>query len=146
MDPIIWLLVLIAFAVGEALTVGLTSIWFAVGALGALITAGLGFGFWPQIIVFLVLSGVTLALVRPLAKKVLKPGYSATNADRVIGAVGLVTEEVDNMAGKGLVNLSGQIWSARAQDEQNIPAGQEVRVLRIQGVKVIVEPVPSVSH
>lgn len=146
MDPIIWLLVLIAFAVGEALTVGLTSIWFAVGALGALITAGLGFGFWPQIIVFLVLSGVTLALVRPLAKKVLKPGYSATNADRVIGAVGLVTEEVDNMAGKGLVNLSGQIWSARAQDEQNIPAGQEVRVLRIQGVKVIVEPVHSVSH
>lgn len=146
MDPIIWLLVLIAFAVGEALTVGLTSIWFAVGALGALITAGLGFGFWPQIIVFLVLSGVTLALVRPLAKKVLKPGYSATNADRVIGAVGLVTEEVDNMAGKGLVNLSGQVWSARAQDEQNIPAGQEVRVLRIQGVKVIVEPVQSVSH
>lgn len=146
MDPIIWLLVLIAFAVGEALTVGLTSIWFAVGALGALITAGLGFGFWPQIIVFLVLSGVTLALVRPLAKKVLKPGYSATNADRVIGVVGLVTEEVDNMAGKGLVNLSGQVWSARAQDEQNIPAGQEVRVLRIQGVKVIVEPVHSVSH
>lgn len=146
MDPIIWLLVLIAFAVGEALTVGLTSIWFAAGALGALITAGLGFGFWPQIIVFLVLSGVTLALVRPLAKKVLKPGYSATNADRVIGAVGLVTEEVDNMAGKGLVNLSGQVWSARAQDEQNIPAGQEVRVLRIQGVKVIVEPVHSVSH
>ena len=146
MDPIIWLLVLIAFAVGEALTVGLTSIWFAVGALGALITAGLGFGFWPQIIVFLVLSGVTLALVRPLAKKVLKPGYSATNADRVIGAVGLVTEEVDNMAGKGLVNLSGQVWSARAQDEQNIPAGQEVRVLRIHGVKVIVEPVHSVSH
>lgn len=146
MDPIIWLLVLIAFAVGEALTVGLTSIWFAVGALGALITAGLGFGFWPQIIVFLLLSGVTLALVRPLAKKVLKPGYSATNADRVIGAVGLVTEEVDNMAGKGLVNLSGQVWSARAQDEQNIPAGQEVRVLRIQGVKVIVEPVHSVSH
>ena len=146
MDPIIWLLVLIAFAVGEALTVGLTSIWFAVGALGALITAGLGFGFWPQIIVFLVLSGVTLALVRPLAKKVLKPGYSATNADRVIGAVGLVTEEVDNMAGKGLVNLSGQVWSARAQDEQNIPAGQEVRVLRIQGVKGIVEPVHSVSH
>lgn len=146
MDPIIWLLVLIAFAVGEALTVGLTSIWFAVGALGALITAGLGFGFWPQIIVFLVLSGVTLALVRPLAKKVLKPGYSATNADRVIGAVGLVTEEVDNMAGKGLVNLSGQVWSARAQDGQNIPAGQEVRVLRIQGVKVIVEPVHSVSH
>ena len=145
-NPIFWLLAAIGFVVLEAMTLNLVSIWFAVGALGALITAGLGFGFWPQIIVFLVLSGVTLALVRPLAKKVLKPGYSATNADRVIGAVGLVTEEVDNMAGKGLVNLSGQVWSARAQDEQNIPAGQEVRVLRIQGVKVIVEPVHSVSH
>ena len=146
MEAIIWLGVMILFAVGEAVTVGLTSIWFAVGALGALITAGLGLGFWPQITVFIILSGVALALVRPLAKKLLRPGYSATNADRVIGAVGLVTEEVDNMAGKGLVNLSGQVWSARAQDEQNIPAGQEVRVLRIQGVKVIVEPVHSVSH
>ena len=64
MEAIIWLGVMIAFAVGEAVTVGLTSIWFAVGALGALITAGLGLGFWPQITVFIVLSGITLALVR----------------------------------------------------------------------------------
>ena len=73
MEAIIWLGVMIAFAVGEAVTVGLTSIWFAVGALGALITAGLGLGFWPQITVFIVLSGITLALVRPLAKKLLRP-------------------------------------------------------------------------
>ena len=75
MEAIIWLGVMIAFAVGEAVTVGLTSIWFAVGALGALITAGLGLGFWPQITVFIVLSGITLALVRPLAKKLLRPGH-----------------------------------------------------------------------
>ena len=144
MEAIIWLGVMILFAVGEAVTVGLTSIWFAVGALGALITAGLGLGFWPQITVFIILSGVTLALVRPLAKKLLRPGYSATNADRVIGATGLVTEEIDNLAGHGLVNIAGQVWSARSAGEGAvIPAGQEVRVTQIQGVKVLVEPVQS---
>lgn len=101
----------------------------------------LGLGFWPQSTVFIVLSGITLALVRPLAKKLLRPGYSATNADRVIGTVGVVTQAVNNLAGEGLVNLAGQVWSARSKTEEVIPAGQEVRVLHIQGVKVIVEPV-----
>ena len=141
MEAIVWLGVMILFAVGEAITVGLTSIWFAVGALGALITAGLGFGFWPQIIVFLELTGITLASVRPLAKKRHRPAHSATNADRVIGTVGVVTQAVNNLAGEGLVNLAGQVWSARSKTEEVIPVGQEVRVLHIQGVKVIVEPV-----
>ena len=142
MQPIIWLAALILFSIGEAATVGLTFIWFAIGSLGALIVSGLGFGFWPQMIVFLALSAASMALIRPIARKILKPNYSATNADRVIGTIGLVTEEIDNIEGKGLVNLSGQVWSARSsQGEGVIPAGQEVRVLQIQGVKVIVEPV-----
>ena len=142
MQPMIWLAALILFSVGEAATVGLTFIWFAVGSLGALIVSGLGFGFWPQIIVFILLSAVSMVLIRPIARRVLKPGYSATNADRVIGTTGLVTETIDNMEGKGQVNLSGQVWSARSsQADGVIPAGQEVRVLQIQGVKVIVTPV-----
>ena len=142
MQPIFWLAALIVFGVGEAVTVGLTSIWFALGSLGALIVSGLGFGFWPQFITFVALSAVAMALLRPIAQKLLKPNYSATNADRVIGTTGLVTEEIDNIAGKGLVNLAGQIWSARSsQTDGSIPAGQEVRVLKIQGVKVIVEPI-----
>ena len=141
MQPIFWLAALIVFGVGEAVTVGLTSIWFALGSLGALIVSGLGFGFWPQFITFVALSAVAMALLRPIAQKLLKPNYSATNADRVIGTTGLVTEEIDNIAGKGLVNLAGQIWSARSsQTDGSIPAGQEVRVLKIQGVKVVVEP------
>ena len=139
MQPIFWLAALILFGVGEAVTVGLTSIWFALGSLGALIVSSLGFGFWPQFITFVALSAISMALLRPIAQKLLKPNYSATNADRVIGTTGLVTEEID---GKGLVNLSGQVWSARSsQTDGVIPAGQEVRVLKIQGVKVIVEPV-----
>ena len=142
MHPIFWLAALIVFGVGEAVTVGLTSIWFALGSLGALIVSGLGFGFWPQFITFVALSAVAMALLRPIAQKLLKPNYSATNADRVIGTTGLVTEEIDNIAGKGLVNLAGQIWSARSTHSDGvIPAGQEVRVLQIQGVKVIVAPV-----
>ena len=133
MKPIIWLIILVLFGIGEAVTVGLTSIWFALGALGALIVSQLGLGFWPQIITFIVLSALSMLLVRPFA-----------NADRVIGATGLVTEEIDNLAGHGLVNIAGQVWSARSAGEGAvIPAGQEVRVTQIQGVKVLVEPVQS---
>jgi len=136
---IIWLALLILFGIGEAITVGLTSIWFAVGALGALICALLGTQLWLQIGVFLVLSGVSLALMRPLAKRFLTPGYSATNADRVIGTDAVVTVQIDNLQGKGQVKIAGQEWTARSQDDQIIPVGTEVKVLRIEGVKVYVQ-------
>ena len=90
-------------------------------------------------VVFLALSGVTLLLVRPLAKKFLTPRYQATNADRVIGATALVTEEIDNLKGSGLVNISGQVWTARSAHDVVIQPGREVKVLRIEGVKVFVE-------
>ncbi len=135
----VWLVVLIVFAVGEAVTVGLTSIWFAVGALGALMTAVLGGGIATQIVVFLALSALSMALIRPLARKYLKPKYSATNADRVIGKNAVVTQAIDNMEGKGQVNISGQTWTARSAHDVTIPQGAEVKVLRIEGVKVYVE-------
>ena len=138
---IFWLIALIAFAVGEALTVGLTSIWFALGALAALLTVGLGAELWVQVLVFLAVSALTLALLRPVAAKFLRPGYSATNADRVIGALGRVTEEIDNQIPSGLVNVGGQVWTARSEYDVTIPAGAQVRVLRIEGVKVFVETV-----
>jgi len=133
-----WLALLILFSMGEAITVGLTSIWFAVGSLGALLCALVGGGVWLQVGVFLALSGLTLALVRPLAKKFLTPGYSATNADRVIGQEAVVTQEIDNLRGQGQVNIAGQTWTARSQDDAVIPEGTLVRVLRIEGVKVFV--------
>lgn len=133
-----WLALLILFSVGEAITVGLTSVWFAVGALGALLCALVGGDIWLQIGVFLALSGLTLALVRPLAKKFLTPGYSATNADRVIGQEAVVTQEINNLRGEGQVNIAGQTWTARSEDDTIIPEGTLVRVLRIEGVKVFV--------
>lgn len=133
-----WLALLILFSVGEAITVGLTSVWFAVGSLGALLCALAGGNLWLQIGVFLALSGLSLAMVRPLAKKFLIPGYSATNADRVIGQEAVVTQTIDNLHGQGQVTIAGQTWTARSQGDTVIPEGTLVRVLRIEGVKVFV--------
>lgn len=139
-QKIVWLVLLVAFAAAEAITVGLTSIWFAAGALAALVAALLGGPLWVQITLFLAVSLLCLAAVRPLAKRLLNDRVEPTNADRVIGAQAQVTEDVDNIHGKGAVVIRGVTWSARSQDGGPIPAGTMVRVLRIEGVKVFVEP------
>lgn len=137
----VWLMVLVVLVTGEAITVGLTFIWFAVGALGGLTVAVLGGPIWLQVVVFLILSAVTLVLVRPIAAKLLTPGVSPTNADRVLSQIALVTEEIDNIAETGQVKLFGQVWTARSESGENIPAQSRVRILRIEGVKVFVRPV-----
>lgn len=138
---VFWLAAFIALSVGEAATVGLVCIWFAAGALGAFFAACAGAAFWLQLIVFAVVSALALALIRPLAARFLHTDRSPTNADRVVGQAGLVTEAVDNEAGTGQVNVLGQTWTARSQLGVVIPAGVMVRVLRIEGVKVFVEAV-----
>ena len=140
MQKIVWLVLLLLFAGGEAVSVGLTSIWFAAGALAALVAALLGGALWIQITLFLAVSILCMAAVRPLAKKHLNSKVEHTNADRVIGAQAQVTEDIDNIHGKGAVVIRGMTWSARSQDGGPIAAGTMVRVLRIEGVKVFVEP------
>jgi len=137
----VWLILLVVLVTGEAITVGLTFIWFAVGALGGLLVSVLGGPIWLQVIVFLVLSAVTLILVRPMAAKLLTPGISPTNADRILSQIALVTEEIDNIAETGQVKLFGQVWTARSENGEVIPAQSRVRILRIEGVKVFVRMV-----
>lgn len=138
---ILWFAVLILCAVIEGLTVGLTSIWFCAGALGALICVGAGLGFWPSFWVFVAVSVLCLILVRPLARKHLNSRTQATNADRILGGEGLVTEDIDDLKGTGYVTVRGQAWMARTGTEGLvIPKGARVRILRIEGVKVYVEP------
>ena len=137
-----WLAAVIIFCCVEAATVGLVSMWFAGGSLAALIAASLGAPFWLQITLFVVVSGVLIALLRPLIRKVILPKKTATNADRHIGQVALVTEEIDNLRETGAVKLDGVVWSARSLSNQVIPVGTAIHVRSIQGVKVIVEPVP----
>ena len=137
----VWLIVLVVLVTGEAITVGLTFIWFAVGALGGLLVSVLGGPIWLQVVVFLVLSAATLVLVRPLAAKLLSPGISPTNADRILSQIALVTEEIDNIAETGQVKLFGQVWTARSENGEIIPVQTRVRILRIEGVKVFVRTV-----
>lgn len=145
MQKIIWLVLLLLFAGGEAATVGLTSIWFAAGALVALIAALLGAGVGIQIVLFLVVSLLCMAAVRPLARRHLNNKVEPTNADRAIGAEAQVTEDIDNIHGKGAVIIRGVTWTARSEDGASIPAGTMVKVLRIEGVKVFVERIPAGS-
>ena len=137
----IWLALLILFTVGEGITVGLTSIWFAAGALGALICALLGVAVWPQIAVFLIISALCLLAFRPVVQKHFNSSVEPTNADRIIGAEAIVTEDIQNLQGKGAISIGGLTWSARSNSDAPIPAGTLVRTLRIEGVKVYVEEV-----
>ncbi len=141
MMQIMWLVLLVVFAAGEAATVGLTSIWFAAGSLAALIAALLGGPLWVQLTLFLAVSLLCLVAARPLAKRHLNSKVEPTNADRVIGETAQVIEDVDNIHGKGAVVIRGMTWSARSQDGGPITTGTMVRVLRIEGVKVFVEPI-----
>ena len=134
-----WLVALIMLAAAEAATVGLVCIWFAGGALVALIAAGVGAPLWVQITLFLIVSAVLIALLRPMVRKIILPRKTATNADRHLGKTALVTEEINNLHETGAVKLDGVIWTARAKDDQVIPVGTVIRVLDIQGVKVVVE-------
>lgn len=138
---LIWLGLLLLFAIGEAVSVGLTSIWFAAGALVALLAALLGGPLWLQIVLFIVVSALCLLAIRPLAQKHLNNKTEPTNADRVIGSEAKVTETIDNLQGTGTVTIGGVVWTARSQNDRLIPAGTLVRVLRIEGVKVYVEEV-----
>ena len=138
----IWLGLMILFIIVEAVcAIHLVSIWFAAGALVAMIAAALGAKLWLQITLFLLVSGVLLALLWPLVKKFLRPNLKKTNIDSIIGTTGLVTITVDNMESTGQVKLNGMEWTARSTSGKIIDPHTEVKVDRIEGVKVFVTPV-----
>lgn len=137
----IWLAALIFFGVLEAATAGLVSIWFAAGALAGMIVALLGGPVWLQVALFLVVSAVMIALIRPLADKYITPKKTRMNADRHIGRICLVQEEIDDLHETGAVKLDGVIWTARTGTSAVIPVGTTVRVLELQGSKLLVEAV-----
>ncbi len=140
MTVIFWAVAVVAFIILELATVGLASIWFALGALCALIAALLGAPLWLQIVWFVIISVATLLLTRPLAKKYINSKTMATNADRVIGRRAVVKERIDELSGTGAVLADGKMWSARTVDGSSAEPGDVVIVREIRGVKLIVEP------
>lgn len=139
--PAAWMALVIIFLVVELVTVGLTTIWLAGGALVAFILAAVGAGFWLQLAAFFVVSFVLIYFTRPFAVKYLNPRRTRTNSEELIGEVVKVTERIDNRAAEGTALAKGLEWSARAVlDDMIIDKDTLVKVVRIEGVKLIVEP------
>ena len=136
---IFWLVLLIIFIVIEVPTLGLTTIWFAGGALIAVLAALLGAPVWLQVILFFVVSLVLLFFTRPVAVKYFNRDRIKTNVESMVGRQAIVVSEIDNIHGIGQVTVAGQEWSARSCDDKvRIPAGAVVNVVAINGVKLIV--------
>lgn len=135
---ILWLLLAAFFLILECCTVALVSLWFIAGSLAGLLVSVLGGPVWLQILAFLTVSGLLLALVRPMLQR--KGRLTRTNVDGVIGTQGFVTEDIDNLNAVGQVKLGTMYWSARSTAGQKIPKGTPIRADRIEGVKVYVSP------
>ncbi len=136
---IFWIVLLILLIVVEAVTAQMVTIWFAAGAAAAIVAELLNAQVWLQWVVFIAVSAVALVATRPLVRKLTKTRVQPTNADRCIGQIAVVSEDIDNIAGKGQVNLNGTIWTARSSDGSVIGKGEKVTVEKIEGVKLIVK-------
>ena len=135
----LWLGAIVLFGVVEAVTAGLVSIWFVAGSAAALIGALLGAGIGVQAALFIAVSAAALAVTRPLVRRYTAGKAVPTNADRVLGGAGKVTEVIDNENSTGAVYVDGKTWTARSADGSVIPAGTVVEILRMEGVKLFVK-------
>lgn len=138
---IMWIVLTVVFAVIEALTLQIVTVWFAVGSIGAIVANVVNASPLVQLIVFVALSILTLLIARPYLKKFTKTKIQPTNADACIGKPAVVTEEINNTLGTGQAKIRGVIWTARSTEENTIiKAGETVTVTAIEGVKLIVKP------
>lgn len=134
-----WLALMAIFIVAEIVTVGLTGIWFAGGALIALLAEFVGMPFIGQVVLFFAVSFILLFGTRPFALKYVKPHNVKTNYEEVIGSLVKVTETIDNRAGSGTAVYNGQEWTARSADgDEVIEAGAMAKVAEVRGVKLYV--------
>ena len=135
----VWLVAMIVLLIIEGIVPGLVSIWFAIGAFAAMISAILGAPLWLQVLWFFAVSILTLCLTRPFAKKYVNSRATPTNADMLIGKECVVTEEIDNVLGTGAVTVGGKVWTARTEEpDGKAETGKVMTVVRIDGVKLIV--------
>ena len=136
----IWLVVFVACIAIEIITMGLTTIWFAGGALFAAIGAAVGATIWLQAVFFGAVSFVLLYFTRPIAVKYFNKDRVKTNAESLVGKQAIVISEIDNLQGIGQVSVNGQEWSARTVEEGvTLQTGSVVVVRAISGVKLMVE-------
>lgn len=139
-STMLWLALMIVLIVIEILTVGLTTIWFAGGALAATIVSCLGGGWILQIVVFIVISFGMLVFTKPFALKYINSTRLKTNYEGITGKIVRITQTVNNFEGTGCAMVNGQEWTVRSvDDEKIIEAGKLAKVINISGVKLMVE-------
>lgn len=141
MATIIWLVIFVVFLGIEIATLGLTTIWFAGGALLAMLVAAIGLPVYVQIPVFLIVSVVLLLFTRPIAMKYFNKERIRTNAESLVGETAVVTETINNIKGMGKAVINGQEWTARSSvDAVEVQKETKVIIMAIEGVKLIVQP------
>lgn len=136
---VVWIVIAIILGVIEAVTVSLVSVWFAIGAVAAIIPAFFGADIWIQILVFLAVSALSFAFTRRFFKDIVKVKKQPTNADSLIGEDGIVTAEINNLSGTGKVYISGLTWSAKSANGEDIPEGAVATVKKIEGATLVVK-------
>lgn len=142
MEPFYWLIALVVFLIIEIITLGLTTIWFAGGALVGFIAAILQFPLFIQIALFLLVSLIMLIFTRPVAERYFNAQREHTNVNSMIGKEAKVTVEIDNFNQTGTILINGVEWTARSiEDKDVIPPGSRVEICRVEGVKVFVQRV-----
>ena len=140
---ILWVALAAVFMATELATVALVSLWFVIGSLAALAASLLGVAVWLQVLIFALVSGGMLVLLRPFLRRYVDPYKIRTNVDALIGRNGIVTESIDNLKAHGALKLDGLVWTARSETGAAIPAGSVVVVRAVEGVKLIVAPDPT---
>ena len=139
-NTMVWLAAMIVLIIIEIVTVGLTTIWFAIGALVAIIVSMLGGGILLQMTVFLLVSLGMLIFTRPLAIRYINNTRTRTNYEGIIGKIVRITQDVDNISEKGCAVVNGQEWTVRSADDSvRIVTGSLAKIVDIRGVKLIVE-------
>lgn len=136
---LVWLAIIVVMAIIEIITLGLTTIWFAGGALVAFIASLFGVSLPIQIVLFVIVSLVLLAFTRPFAVKFVNKNRTRTNAESLIGKSAIVLEDINNLKAEGAVSVNGQEWTARAVDDTVITKDTVVEIVEIKGVKLMVK-------
>ncbi len=139
MATIFWLIAFVVLLIIEIITLGLTTVWFALGAIAAFLAAYVGVSVTAQVVVFLIVSIVLFVFTRPIAMKFFNQKRERTNAESLIGQKALVLEKIDSIHGVGKVMVNGMEWSAKTEESGEIEKDAIVSIKGIQGVKLIVE-------
>lgn len=139
MDSIIWLVIFLVLLVIEIFTLGLTTIWFAIGAIAAYIATLADANYVVQITLFLVISLITLIATRPLAVKYFNKSAIKTNVEGIIGKQVVITQRIADKTATGKAMLDGEVWMARSIDGQELNEGENAQIVAVEGVKLMLK-------